>query len=90
MVDFQKMVEELGLIQISDVGELTPVVDKVLSDNPKAVDDVLAYSNSSKKRKRKSKGARSFLLGRVMQITGGNANPKVVAEILVRRLGMNR
>ncbi len=90
MVDFQKMAEELGLIQINDVGELTPVVDMVLGDNPKAVEDVLAYSSSSKKRKRKSKGARSFLLGQAMLKTKGNANPKVVAEILVRKLGMNR
>ena len=90
MADFQKMAEELGLIQINDVSELTPVVDTILSDNPKAVEDVLAYSDSSKKRKRKSKGSRSFLLGQGMLKTKGNANPKVVAEILARKLGMNR
>jgi aspartyl-tRNA(Asn)/glutamyl-tRNA(Gln) amidotransferase subunit B len=52
----------------------------VLAENPKAVEDVTGGGKKSKK-------ARGFLLGQVMQKTGGRANPKVVSEILDRKLG---
>jgi len=74
------LAEELNLIQKSDAGELEAVVDQVLAENPGAVEDV----NSGGK---KSKKARGFLLGQVMQKTKGQANPKVVSEILARKLG---
>ncbi|MBC8471043.1 MAG: Asp-tRNA(Asn)/Glu-tRNA(Gln) amidotransferase subunit GatB [Planctomycetes bacterium] len=74
------LAEELNLIQKSDAGELEAIVDKVLADNPKAVDDVTGGGKKSKK-------ARGFLLGQVMQKSKGQANPKVVSEILVKKLG---
>ncbi len=72
--------EELNLIQQSDAGELEAMVDEVLAENPKAVDDVKSGGKKSKK-------ARGFLLGQVMQKTKGTANPKVVSEILDSKLG---
>ena len=84
MVDTGKepevLAEELNLIQKSDAGELEAIVDKVLADNPKAV----AYVTGGGK---KSKKARGFLLGQVMQKSKGQANPKVVSEILAKKLG---
>ncbi|MHC4584304.1 MAG: Asp-tRNA(Asn)/Glu-tRNA(Gln) amidotransferase subunit GatB [Planctomycetota bacterium] len=74
------LAEELNLIQKSDVGELEAIVDQVLTDNPKAVEDVTAGGKKSKK-------ARGFLLGQVMQKSKGQANPKVVSEILAKKLG---
>jgi len=74
------LAEELQLIQKSDLGELEAIVDKVLQENPQAVSDVTAGGKKSKK-------ARSFLMGQVMQKTKGRANPKVVSEILDRKLG---
>jgi aspartyl-tRNA(Asn)/glutamyl-tRNA(Gln) amidotransferase subunit B len=74
------LAEELNLIQKSDAGELEQVVDQVLSENPQAVEDVTAGGKKSKK-------ARGFLLGQVMQKTKGQANPKVVSEILGNKLG---
>ncbi|MHC4495216.1 MAG: Asp-tRNA(Asn)/Glu-tRNA(Gln) amidotransferase subunit GatB, partial [Planctomycetota bacterium] len=74
------LAEELNLIQKSDAGELEGIVDQVLADNPNAVEDVTAGGKKSKK-------ARGFLLGQVMQKTKGQANPKVVSEILDRKLG---
>ncbi len=71
---------ELNLIQKSDAGELERIVDQVLADNPQAVQDVTAGGKKSNK-------ARGFLLGQVMQKTKGQANPKVVSEILARKLG---
>jgi aspartyl-tRNA(Asn)/glutamyl-tRNA(Gln) amidotransferase subunit B len=74
------LAEELGLIQKSDAGELETIVDQVLSENPDAVNDVTSGGKKSKK-------ARGFLLGQVMQKTKGRANPKVVSEILGKKLG---
>jgi len=67
------------LIQKSDAGELEGIVDEVLRENPQAVADVTSGGKKSKK-------ARGFLLGQVMQKTKGRANPKVAAEILDGRL----
>jgi aspartyl-tRNA(Asn)/glutamyl-tRNA(Gln) amidotransferase subunit B len=76
----QIIAEELNLLQKSDAGELEAIVDEVLAENPKAVEDVTSGGKKSKK-------ARGFLLGQVMQKTKGQANPKVVSEILDRKLG---
>jgi aspartyl-tRNA(Asn)/glutamyl-tRNA(Gln) amidotransferase subunit B len=74
------LAEELNLIQKSDVGELERIVDQVLEEHPKAVEDVTGGGKKSKK-------AKGFLLGQVMQKTKGRANPKVVSEILAKKLG---
>ncbi|MBN1805386.1 MAG: Asp-tRNA(Asn)/Glu-tRNA(Gln) amidotransferase subunit GatB [Sedimentisphaerales bacterium] len=73
------LAEELNLIQKSDAGELETIVDHVLADNPNAVQDVISGGKKSKK-------ARGFLLGQVMQKSRGRANPKVVSEILEKKL----
>jgi len=74
-----QIAEEFNLVQKSDAGELGKIVEQVLKDNPQAVDDVKSGGKKSKK-------ARGFLLGQVMQKTGGRANPKVVSEILAKKL----
>jgi aspartyl-tRNA(Asn)/glutamyl-tRNA(Gln) amidotransferase subunit B len=74
------LAQELNLIQKSDAGELERVVEQVLAENSQAVEDVTSGGKKSKK-------ARGFLLGQVMQKTKGRANPKVVSEILAKKLG---
>ena len=74
-----EIAKEQSLIQKSDAGELEAIVDQVLAENPKAVEDVTGGGKKSKK-------ARGFLLGQVMQKTKGQANPKVVSEILAGKL----
>ena len=74
------LAEELNLIQKSDAGELEGLVDEVLAASPAAVEQVTGGGKKSKK-------ARGFLLGQVMQKTGGQANPKVVSELLNKKLG---
>jgi len=69
----------LNLIQTSDAGEIESLVDAVIAAHPKAVEDVRAGGKKSQK-------ARGFLLGQVMQKSGGQANPRVVGEILDRKL----
>jgi aspartyl-tRNA(Asn)/glutamyl-tRNA(Gln) amidotransferase subunit B len=76
----QQIAQEQNLIQKSDAGELEAIVDKILAENPNAVEDVTSGGKKSKK-------ARGFLLGQVMQKTKGQANPKVVSEILNKKLG---
>jgi len=73
------LAQELNLIQKSDAGELGKIVDKVLAENPQAVEDVTSGGKKEKK-------ARGFLLGQVMQKSKGQANPKVVSEILAKKL----
>ena len=75
----QVIAEQLNLLQKSDAGELEAIVEKVLAENPKAVEDVNAGGGKNEK-------ARGFLLGKVMQKTKGRANPKVVSGILTRKL----
>ena len=74
------IVEGLNLRQKSDAGELERIVDEVIAENAGAVEDVTSGGKKSKK-------ARGFLLGQVMQKTKGQANPKVVSEILNKKLG---
>lgn len=76
----EALAQELNLIQKSDVNELEKFVDQVLVENAKAVEDVTSGGKKEKK-------ARGFLLGQVMQKTKGQANPKVVSEILSKKLG---
>ncbi|MBN1360790.1 MAG: Asp-tRNA(Asn)/Glu-tRNA(Gln) amidotransferase subunit GatB [Sedimentisphaerales bacterium] len=73
------LAEEMNLVQTSDAGELERIVDQVLAENVQAVEDVVSGGKKSKK-------ARGFLLGQVIQKTKGQANPKVVSEILDRKL----
>jgi aspartyl-tRNA(Asn)/glutamyl-tRNA(Gln) amidotransferase subunit B len=70
---------KLNLIQTSDAGELEAIVDDVLAANPKAVADVTSGGKKTKK-------ALGFLMGQVMQKSKGQANPKVVAQILNKKL----
>ncbi|MHC4630422.1 MAG: Asp-tRNA(Asn)/Glu-tRNA(Gln) amidotransferase subunit GatB [Planctomycetota bacterium] len=77
---WQQIYKQHNLIQKSDADKLEAIVDQVIAANPKAVEDVTSGGKKSKK-------ARGFLLGQVMQKTGGQANPKVVSEILAKKLG---
>ncbi len=74
------LAQALNLIQKSDANELEGIVDQVLQENTAAAADVRAGGKKGQK-------ARGFLMGQVMQKTKGQANPKVVSEILNRRLG---
>ena len=66
------IVEEKGLSQVSDVGELTSMVQKVLEDNPE---------NVQKYREGKTK-LFGFFVGQVLKASGGSANPQVVKELM--------
>ncbi|HCJ09882.1 MAG TPA: Asp-tRNA(Asn)/Glu-tRNA(Gln) amidotransferase GatCAB subunit B, partial [Clostridiales bacterium] len=71
------IVDEKGLSQISDAAELEAVVAKVLEANPSVVEDF---------RQGKEK-ALGYLVGQVMKETRGKANPRLVNELLRKRIG---
>lgn len=70
------IVKAQGLVQISDTGELQKLVDEVVGNNPKAVEDFKAG-------KKKAVGA---LVGQIMKATKGKANPRVINELLNKKL----
>ena len=74
--DPQNIIEDKGLEQISDKGMIESVIDKVIGENPGTIEQF---------RSGKVK-AIGFLVGRVMAQTGGKANPKLVNEILLKKL----
>ncbi len=71
-----QIVEEEGLVQVTDTGAIEKAVNEVLAANPKQVADYRAG-------KTKILG---FFVGQVMKITRGRANPRMVNEILRERL----
>ncbi|NLK08766.1 MAG: Asp-tRNA(Asn)/Glu-tRNA(Gln) amidotransferase subunit GatB [Firmicutes bacterium] len=72
----EQIIDEQGLRQVSDAGELEKMIDKVLEDHPDPVNDV-------KSGKLQAVG---FLVGQVMKASKGTANPKKVNEIIRARL----
>jgi len=72
----QTIIEEKGLVQISNVDEIEKIVSKVIEDNPKPVE---AYRQGKT-------GNFGFFVGQVMKATGGRANPQTVNEVLKKRL----
>ena len=61
---------------VSDIGELGPVVDRIIEENP---GQVAAYRGGKE-------GLLGFFVGRVMKETQGKANPRVVSEIVREKL----
>ena len=71
-----EIVKEKNLVQIQDENFISKVIEEVVKENPKPVEDY-------KKGKEKAIG---FLIGQVMKKTKGKANPQIVRELLVEHL----
>lgn len=74
--DPEVIVKEKGLVQITDRNVILEAVKQAIANNPKSVED---YKNGKDK-------AFGFLVGQVMKITKGKANPQLVNEILREEL----
>jgi aspartyl-tRNA(Asn)/glutamyl-tRNA(Gln) amidotransferase subunit B len=70
------IVDEKGLLQVSDTNIIAKAVDEVIAANPKEVE---RYRKGEEK-------VFGFLVGQLMKATRGKANPKVANEILKKRL----
>jgi len=73
----EQIVQEKGLLQVSDEGALDTIIEEVLSKNPTQV----AQFKEGKQQ------VLGFLVGQVMKASGGKANPGKVNELLKKRLG---
>jgi len=71
-----RIVKEKGWVQILDMGEIERVIEKVIQANPKLVED---YQKGKEK-------VFGFLVGEAMKESKGKANPKLVNELLRKKL----
>ena len=76
----KQIVEERGLAQVSDEGELAAVVDAVIAANAETVD---SYRSGDDKVRKKKRG---FLMGEAMKATKGQGNPQLLNRLLDERL----
>lgn len=71
-----KIVEEKGLKQVADTGAIEKIVDEVIANNAKQVEQ---YKAGNEK-------LFGFFVGQTMKASGGKANPKMINEILKKKL----
>jgi glutaminyl-tRNA synthetase len=74
--DPTQIVEDKGLIQISDPSKISPIIDEVIANNP---DNVAKFKAGNTK-------LLGFFVGQVLKATGGKANPKVVNALVNEKL----
>jgi len=74
--DASRIVKESGITQITDENELIKIVDKVINENPKSVEDF----NQGKE------NALNYLVGQVMRYTKGRAKPDFIFEAIKQRV----
>ena len=74
--DAATIVEEKGLRQVSDTGEIEAVIDAVLAENQ---DKVAEYRSGKDK-------LFGFFVGQTMKRSGGKANPGMVNDLLKAKL----
>ena len=70
------LIEEKGLKQISDAGAIEKLIDQVLAENQKSVEE---YRSGKEK-------AFNSLIGQIMKVSKGKANPAQVNQILKDKL----
>ena len=74
-VDPIKLVNDLGLSQITDIDTIKEVINSVLNENPNLITD---YKNGKK--------VLGFIVGQVMKKSNGKANPKLTNDTLIEIL----
>lgn len=72
----QKIVKDLGLEQIDDGDLLTRIIDEILANHPKEIEQ---YRDGKTR-------MLSFFVGQAMKMTKGKGNPQKINEILLGRL----
>jgi aspartyl-tRNA(Asn)/glutamyl-tRNA(Gln) amidotransferase subunit B len=75
--DPRKIVNERGMIQVTDTGAIEAAVDQVMAQNPDKVEQARAKP-----------GMLGWFVGQVMKQTGGKANPQAVSDILKAKIGL--
>ena len=67
------IIKEKGLAQVNDEGEIKKIVEEVLRQNQKSIDD---YKNGKT-------NALGFLVGQVMKASKGKANPQIINKLIL-------
>jgi len=75
-IDADTVIKEKGLAQVSDDATLEKIVDEIINGNEKIVNQI----------KEGNEKAVGFLVGLAMKKTQGKANPKMIKEIIRRRI----
>ena len=75
--DPEQIVEAKGLIQISDPTVILPIIEDIIAKNSENVQKFKAGNTK----------LLGFFVGQVLKNTGGKANPKVVNELVAKKLG---
>jgi len=78
--DADTIIEKKGLKQVSDTGALEAMVDEVIANSAKQVEN---YRNADPEKRPKMLG---FFVGQIMKASKGQANPKVINQILLKKL----
>jgi aspartyl-tRNA(Asn)/glutamyl-tRNA(Gln) amidotransferase subunit B len=71
------LAEKHGLIQKSDASDLTPIIDKIITDHASVVTEYKSGKIASLQ----------FLIGQAMKASKGAANPAVIRDLFVKKLG---
>ncbi|HXR49648.1 MAG TPA: Asp-tRNA(Asn)/Glu-tRNA(Gln) amidotransferase GatCAB subunit B, partial [Verrucomicrobiae bacterium] len=74
----ENIANELNLIQVSDEGTIAKIVEQVIAENPKAVEDLKAGQER----------AIGFLVGQIMKLSQGKANPAMAQSLIRKQLGL--
>lgn len=75
--DPQKLAKQMDILNTMNDGDLEPIIDKLLSDNPKAIED---YKTNPDK-------IMTFFTGQIMKQTRGKANVALAKKLLSEKLG---
>ena len=72
----EELAKEMNLIQVSDPFFLEPIVDEIIANNP---DEVSRYKDGKKQ-------LIVFFVGQAMKASKGKANPKLVKDLISKKL----
>ena len=72
----ENIIKEKGLSQVSNSDELNKIIDEIIKDNFQKVEE---YRNGKEK-------LLGFFVGQIMKTTNGKANPKIVNQLLLKKL----
>ena len=70
------LIDTLGLKQVSDISAILPMIDEIIQNNPEMVEQFKSGKDK----------AFNALVGQVMKISKGKANPGQVSELLKEKL----
>ena len=70
------IIKEKGMVVVTDTGAIAGFVKQVIKGNPKAVADYKSGKTN----------VVGWLMGQVMKLSGGKANPKAATELLKAEL----